>query len=516
MKRFNIISLFAISAALFTSCDNESIIQQNDGNECLNSARMAVDDFMFDNATRAAISNLGAFTWTKTKDLIGVWPTLEAGEEDIASQVQFKAGTGGSSTAIFTGSGWGLMPNRKYYAYYPYKANAKANLVTGTYGISSTQSGNNVTSHLASNIVMYTSATAPAAKDTAKFQFHQFGSIIKMDISVPDEISRNVMKQVVISTDDSLFIRDFSYNPSTDEPTLTAVSKVNELTLKLGSSGAGFQPVNGKISVWFLVGPVDLTGKKIKVSLLDSYGMYTGYVEGVDQKSGMAHLYELSVSAGGGEIDYKDLTVDLGLPSGIRWAKSNLTIGGLPMDETQIGDFYGWGELEPYYSSITINSESSVSYTWKSGYSGYVQASYNKSGSINGTYTSNTAQLGRADDAASVKLGDNWRMPSIADLEELAANCTFSGTTVNGVAGTLATSNNNGNTIFFPATGYLDGTSMKGYTSGSAGARFWLTDCESDTKARQQYFSNSSPVLEYASPKDKWRGTPIRPIYVPE
>ena len=515
MKRISILSLLAVSAALFYSCDNESIIQQIDENECLNSARMTVDDFVFDNMTRAAISNVGAFSWTKTKDVIGVWPTLEPGEEEIASQVQFKAGTGGSSSAIFTGTGWGLMPDRKYYAYYPYKENAKANNVTYSYGIQANQSGNNVTSHLASNIIMYTSATAPAAKDTAKFQFHHLGSIIKMEISVPDEMANHVIKKAVISTDDSLFIREFSFNPCADEPTLTAISKVDELTLVLGSSGAGFQPVDGKIAIWYLIGPVDLTGKRIKVSLIDNYGMYSGTVEGVNQKSGMAHLYELSVSAGGGEVDYRDQTVDLGLPSGIRWAKTNLTVGGLPMDETLIGDFYGWGELEPYYSSITVNSESSVSYTWKSGYSGYVQASYNKSGTIQGSYTSNTDQLGRADDAATVKLGEKWRMPSIADLEELAANCTFSGTTVNGVAGTLATSKNNGNTVFFPATGYLDGTTMKGYTSGSAGARFWLTDCESGTQARQQYFSNSNPVLEYGSPKDKWRGTPIRPVYVP-
>ena len=515
MKRNSILSLLAISAALFASCSNENVLFEADEHESLNSARMTVDDFVFDNVTRAAISNTGAFSWTKSKDVIGVWPTLAPGEEEIASQVQFKAGSGGTASAVFSGTGWGLMPDRKYFAYYPYKESAHANLVTGNYGISYTQSANNNTSHLSSNVIMYTSATAPAAKDTAKFQFHHFGSIIKMDITVPDQIKDNVIKQVEISTDEQLFMQGYAFNPCADEPKMESTSTVNSLTLKLGSNGAGFKPVDGKISVWFLIGPVDLTGKQIKVSLLDAYGLYTGTVEGVNQKSGLAHLYELTVSAGDGDVDYKSLTVDLGLPSGILWAKSNLTRNGLPMDETMIGDFYGWGELEPYYSSITINSESSVNYTWKSGYTGYVQASYNKAGTIKGTYTSNTAQLGREDDAASVKLGENWRMPSIADFDELAANCTFTGTTVNGVAGTLATSNKNGNTVFFPATGYIDGTTMKGYTSGSAGARFWLTDCESATQARQQYFSNSSPAKEYASPKDKWRGTPIRPIYVP-
>ena len=516
MKTKTIISVMTILAAvLLVSCTKESVIDRIENEECLNSAQASVDDFLFDHATRAAVSNVGAFSWTRTKDLIGVWPTLEPGEEEIASQVQFKATSVNGASAIFSGSGWGLMPNRKYYAYYPYKSGVKANLFSGNYGISATQTANNNTSHLSTNIIMYTSGTAPASKDTAKFQFHHLGSIMKFDITIPEDNKDNVFKQVTVSSADSLFTRGFTFNPCADVPTVTATSAVNELTLKLGSNGAGFKPVDGKISVWFLIGPVDLSGKSLTISVQDGYGSYSGSVQGIDQKSGLAHLYEVSVSAGGGELDYKDLTVDLGLPSGILWAKSNLTKNGLPLDETSIGDFYGWGELEPYYSSITINSESSVNYTWKSGYTGYVQASYNKAGTIKGTYTSNTAQLGREDDAASVKLGENWRMPSIADFDELAANCTFTGTTVNGVAGTLATSNKNGNTVFFPATGYIDGTTMKGYTSGSAGARFWLTDCESATQARQQYFSNSSPAKEYASPKDKWRGTPVRPIYVP-
>ena len=138
MEKKRLLPILTI-AALFAACSNEYIIEQIDENECLNSARVTVDVFLFDNTTRAAISNAGAFTWTKSKDVIGVWPTLEAGEEEIASQVQFKAGNGGKATAVFSGTGWGLMPNRKYYAYYPYKDKAKANLITGAYSVSATQ-----------------------------------------------------------------------------------------------------------------------------------------------------------------------------------------------------------------------------------------------------------------------------------------------------------------------------------------------------------------------------------------
>ena len=295
MRRY-IIPVLAVWAVLNLSCSKENRFYDpiENSEECLNSARASVDDFVFDNTTKAAISNVGAFTWTKSSDKIGVWPTLEAGEEEVASQVQFKAIAGGSSTVIFSGSGWGLMPNRKYFAYYPYKESAKANLFSGTYGVSSTQTANNSTSHLSSNIILYTSATAPAAKDTAEFRFHHLGSIMKMEILVSEENKDKTMTQVTISTADALFTRGFTFNPCADVPTVTATSKVSELTLKLGSNGAGFKPVDGKISVWFLIGPVDLSGQKINVTLGYASGQSEYAVQGVNQESGKAHLYELA------------------------------------------------------------------------------------------------------------------------------------------------------------------------------------------------------------------------------
>ena len=295
MKKIRIISILTITV-LFAACTNENVIEQIDESECLNSARITVDDFVFDNTTRAAISNTLAFTWTKSKDVIGVWPTLEAGEEEIASQVQFKASSGGSASAVFSGTGWGLMPNRRYFAYYPYKESARANRVAGNYGISYTQSANNNTSHLGSNVILYTSATAPSAKDTAQFQFHHLGSVMKMEISVPEESKSKVFKQVVFSTEEPMFIRAYSFNPCAEEPSVTAESRVNELTLTLGSNGAGFTPVDGKLSVWFLIGAVDLTGVDIKVKAVDTSGKnYSGTVAGVAQAGGKAHLYELNV-----------------------------------------------------------------------------------------------------------------------------------------------------------------------------------------------------------------------------
>ncbi|MBR4227482.1 MAG: hypothetical protein IKR72_00040 [Bacteroidales bacterium] len=65
-------------------------------------------------------------------------------------------------------------------------------------------------------------------------------------------------------------------------------------------------------------------------------------------------------------IKYKPDAIDLGLPSGLKWASFNL---GASAPE-EYGDYYAWGETEPYY-----NSQDAL--IWKEGKeSGYSWASY--------------------------------------------------------------------------------------------------------------------------------------------
>ncbi|MBR2396409.1 MAG: hypothetical protein IKB00_07355, partial [Bacteroidaceae bacterium] len=421
------------------------------------------------------------------------------------------ANADGADAVLFKGSGWGLLPDRKYYAYFPYVDKSSPVKATGTYTATLTQTADNATSHLSKNIFMYTSATTPQDGNKASFNLHHLGSIMKIEVTVPQEAQSATFKKAEISLADSLFIEKFQYNPTADAPALEAVTTTNLQTLNLN-----FTPVEGKLSLWLLVGEVDLSGKQITIQLTGGTGLYEGTFTGANQVRGKAHLYETTV-AKGGSIPDSEFYVDLGLPSGIKWAKCNLTVGGFayPVDETVLGDYYGWGETEPYYTSLTKNGENAtVTATWKSGYDGYTSNSYAKNTS-RGSYTAAGQQLSLADDAANATLGGNWRMPTIANLTELANNCTFASATVNNVKGVKVTSNINGNYIFLPSNGYITGTTFKGWTSNSPGARFWLADCAGSDKAYQQYTAEGSPAVNYDQAKDKFRGTPIRPVYVP-
>ena len=173
------------------------------------------------------------------------------------------------------------------------------------------------------------------------------------------------------------------------------------------------------------------------------------------------------------KVESKVKAVDLGLPSGLKWAECNL---GAEKPE-DYGDYFAWGEVEPYYSSQDP-------LTWKEGKSeGYNWPSYKWGNGASSTLTKyntdsprgsvdNKTVLDPEDDAAHVILGGKWRMPTDAEWIELIAKCTWTRTTQNGVNGRLVTGPN-GNSIFLPAAGrrydtnFDDAGSLSYYWSSS-------------------------------------------------
>ena len=198
--------------------------------------------------------------------------------------------------------------------------------------------------------------------------------------------------------------------------------------------------------------------------------------------------------------------IDLGLPSGLKWASCNL--GATKPEE--YGDYYAWGEVEPYYSSQDP-------LTWKDGKgNGYAWSSYFDNPSGDGTTFEKYDNVKKIvldleDDAAHVNLGGNWRMPTDAEWIELRAECTwtwvldYNGSGVNG----MLVSSSNGNSIFLPASGFRDGTSL--IVAGSRGI-FWSSSLDLDFpyRAWNVHFDTDIIYENY----DSWRccGSSIRPV----
>lgn len=152
--------------------------------------------------------------------------------------------------------------------------------------------------------------------------------------------------------------------------------------------------------------------------------------------------------------------VDLGLPSGLLWAKCN--VGATKPEE--YGYHYAWGETTP-----------KEVYNWETytlclidGGGEFTKYCYLSSYGYNG-YTDSLSILQPVDDAATVALGAGARMPTDEEWEELDTSCTTIWTKKNGVRG-YRFRGPNGNTIFLPAAGYRWDDSL--YDAGSRGL-YW-------------------------------------------
>ena len=186
--------------------------------------------------------------------------------------------------------------------------------------------------------------------------------------------------------------------------------------------------------------------------------------------------------------------VDLGLPSGLKWATCN--VGASKPEE--YGGYYAWGETEEKdnydwstYKWYKDSDDTMIKYCTSREY---------------GTVDNNTV-LDRADDVAHVKWGGTWRMPTFDEQKELLNNCTWTWTTQNGVTGYKVTGPN-GNSIFLPAAGYRSGAEV--FYRGSNGL-YWSSSLYSDSSFLAFSLFLSSGYRNWDS-SGRYGGRSVRPV----
>ena len=168
-----------------------------------------------------------------------------------------------------------------------------------------------------------------------------------------------------------------------------------------------------------------------------TFGAALGYVTTGDRAVGMAIRavcdYDVNTDIPfDGETDGHKW-VDLGLPSGIKWATCNVGSDAVDQD----GIHFKWGSLEKYGSNSTY-AKSDV----QNDISGDVRY-----------------------DAARAQWGGSWCMPSAFDFVELIENCTFEWTSIGRRKGVKVTSKINGKYIFLPASGKCNYNDSDGLAS---------------------------------------------------
>lgn len=154
-----------------------------------------------------------------------------------------------------------------------------------------------------------------------------------------------------------------------------------------------------------------------KVTGLDTetsywYNVYT--MSGTDVKYSECNSFKTDLDWSTRGLDLTLQAVDLGLPSGIKWAGWN--IGATKFSE--LGDEFQWGEVKPGECTDANGTDYYKWYDYTANkYTKYVLSDEASRGAVD-----NLKRLEPCDDAATANWGSDWRMPTEAEWKELLDN----------------------------------------------------------------------------------------------
>ena len=170
--------------------------------------------------------------------------------------------------------------------------------------------------------------------------------------------------------------------------------------------------------------------------------------------------------------------VDLGLPSGLKWATCNV---GADSPE-EYGNYYAWGET-------------------------YTKDEYKEDNCDLLDVEMEDIGGDPEYDVATSEWGDDWRLPTEEDFHELEEECEWKWMKKKGVYG-MRVKGPNGNSIFLPATGYRRVSSLG--IAGEDGSYWSSTPIESDSP--YAYDLRFHIGDQYVDWDDRYYGLSVRPV----
>lgn len=437
-----------ISKAIVSSCDFEA------------SADYGQPD------TRSTLDPTGTattFAWA-AGDKIGVYS--EVGPYPTIFELSRLAE--GNKKAIFKGTGFNLMGGATYYAFSPYDGNSddKTQVEMNYDGIRQVTNGGYA--HLGKYDYQWAKATAQGSTEAAniEFNFKHAGAICRFRIN---NLPQGVAFDKMTISNYNIITRG-TMNLTQATPTIVkAAGNSNIQTVMLGAEdGSGITVgSDGKLTVYTMMAPVDLSGKTIAVSLYEKGKSASTYlVSGKNMLAGGAHGFSTSG-------DYVDLGVTDGAGKSIMWARYNVAI-------PSAGNSY----ISFFNHADAVDTGTAV---WKTLW------------------------------------GGSWRLPSKADFEALKAQTysvwvtEYNGVTVSGrifykVKNEAHKGKNDDNDLDY----YLD-TDVHiflpaAYNTGHG--TYWTSDADTENTGKSHYFDIYNAEPYYFSTGSDTELFSVRPVFI--
>ena len=147
--------------------------------------------------------------------------------------------------------------------------------------------------------------------------------------------------------------------------------------------------------------------------------------------------------------------VDLGLPSGLKWA--NMNIGA--EKETDYGLYFQWGDTVGYTDTSHSTWATCPGNGGNSAYTADLIAAWDAENLQSVTGMAYSTKILKSEvDAATVNMGSKWRMPTIEDFRELVINTNYETAEIDGVkGGKFINKSDASKYIFLPFAGLAEG-----------------------------------------------------------
>ncbi len=363
-----------------------------------------------DTRMNVSVTSSGAtFKWSEG-DTLGVFP-------DEGYQTAFPISDGsGTSAAEFDGGAWALRDLTYYAAYYPLQHPMETvdKSAVSVHYLGQKQTGNNKTTHLGAYDFLAAPFTRVSSTGGTTFKLAHIGALVRLRLYVP---AADAFSRLTLTSDGAPFVTSGTIDLTAANPTLTPTATSDKMTLDL--SDISSEEADDLITLYVMMAPADQSSTEISVRLSGSKAGYIGSVSGKNMQAGTIYGYSLELEETEFSLDDPVVEnpldnpeeedshnghkyVDLGLPSGLKWATEN--IGGdnyyFAWGETSIKQTYSW-ETYKYYDEKTTSMTK---------YNGRDDEEF---------------VLMPEDDAATAFWGGSWRMPTLKDWKELLANCTY-------------------------------------------------------------------------------------------
>ena len=298
-------SLFLGLSFVFFSCQDElnnfSLDETNTASIKMSAPNFISADSVSTRTILTPTDNGTAFSW-KVGDVVAVYSSSKGMTNFYIDNESISED---GISADFNGSGFKLLENSTYYAFYPYSSSIQSldkTAIPVSY-LGQNMKSNGDFSSLGDFDYMYAKGITNN-NGTVALSFQHLGCVVEYKLKVPKSSQYTQVRFELKSNAEKMLLHDGVVNITDETPYISLVNETvsdSIMTVKLNEYGNGIKvEKDSLLTVYMMMPPQDLSEDEINIRLVDSdENWYTAAVKGKNMRAGYTYHYDVNDETGG-------------------------------------------------------------------------------------------------------------------------------------------------------------------------------------------------------------------------